>query len=176
MPLHRHLEHDELFWPLDHAITLAGAAGGLEVQPGQVARMPRGVPHGSAAPSAAHVLLVSRGERSLQLNGHYDSLDVEPPTLVDPMAGLAERPANTPHFLLPCDHLHLYVERVRGSGPTRQAAQDVLVAPLGSRIGLRCGGMVVVVGEWEMARVPRGSGWHLFGQGQTLWFTIGEAS
>jgi hypothetical protein len=153
MPLHRHLEHDELFWPLDHTIELKDD-------------------HGSAAQVAAHVLLISRGERVLTMNGHYGSLHTAPPDLATPLARLAEVPDNTPLPFLRCDSLRLYAERISGTSPTRQAGHDVLIAPLQGRLGLRCGGMVIVVGEWEIARIPAGTGWHLFGNGSVVWMSV----
>lgn len=169
VPLHRHLEHDELFWPQDRSIELLGEAGRVRVEVGHLARVPRGWRHGSAAHGAAHVLLLSRGERSHSANGYYSHLVPEPPSIVS-LAHSAETP-NHPQPLLRCDTLQLYSERVTGTGPSRHAEHDVLVAPIQGSVGLRCGGILVIVQERELARVPAGSGWHLFGEARVLWMT-----
>ncbi|MBA3530867.1 MAG: hypothetical protein H0T73_02945 [Ardenticatenales bacterium] len=171
MALHRHLEHDEVFWPLDHPIELVDEQGQSALPAGMLARVRRGWRHGSAAQAPAHVLLLSRGERVLTMNGHYTSLDSAPPEVVAPLVRLAEVADNTPTPLLRCDSLCLYAERISGTGTTREADHDVLIAPFQGRLGLRCGGLVIVVGEWEIARIPAGTGWHLFGDGSVVWMT-----
>jgi uncharacterized cupin superfamily protein len=171
VPLHRHLEHDELFWPQDRSIDLVSEHERARVEPGYMARVPRGCRHGSAANGPAHVLLFSRVARAASLNGHYDSLSPEPPAVVSLAASLSAAPPNQPQPLLRCDTLQLYVERVVGTGASRHAEHDVLIAPLHGSAGLRCGGIMTIVQERELVRVPAGSGWHLFGQSSVLWMT-----
>lgn len=171
VPFHRHLTHDELFWPLDRPIRIRGEGETMTVAPDHLVRVRRGWRHSSAAVEAAHVLLFSRGERSHTLNGHFDDAATAPPEEVAPMERLRAGPPNEPHFLLQCDQLHLFGERVVGSGPSRMADGDVLVVPLRGTVGLRCGGMVAVVEQGEIARLPAGSGWHLFGESEVIWAT-----
>jgi homogentisate 1,2-dioxygenase len=171
MPQHRHLEHDELLWPRDPGVELVDKRGRHEVRAGQMALVPRGWRHGSASNAGANVLLVSRGSRSLSMNGHLDDLVVPSPCLIDPAQVLNGESPNKAIPLLRCDTLQVYGERVSGSAPARTASGDVLVAPVSGTVGLRCGGMVVNVGEWELARVPAGSGWHLFGDALVVWMT-----
>jgi homogentisate 1,2-dioxygenase len=169
MPQHRHLEHDELFWPRDLGIQLVDKLGRHEIRAGHLALVSRGWRHGSASPGGAHVLLFSRGSRSLSTNGHLDDVEVLSPRLVDPTRALSGESPNTAIPLLRCDTLQVYGERIIGSSPARPALGDVLVAPVSGTVGLRCGGMVVNVGERELARVPSGSGWHLFGDALVVW-------
>ncbi len=172
VPLHRHLEHDELFWPLDGPLHLLDERGQRTVEAGQLLRVPRGWKHGSSARAPVHVLLLSRAERVHSLNGHLGTLAPAPPSLADPVSALAHAGDNVPCPLLRCDTLQVYAERVAGTGHCRRAARDVLVAPLGRSVGVRCGGIVAVAQEREVVRVPAGSGWHLFGEGPVLWMTV----
>jgi homogentisate 1,2-dioxygenase len=171
MTQHRHLEHDELLWPRDLAIQLVDEQGRHEVCAGHLALVPRGWRHGTASPGGAHVLLFSRGMRSLSTNGHLNDLQIPPLRLLDPVQALNDKNPGTTVRLLRCDTLQIYGERISGSSPARSAVGDVLVAPVSGTIGLRCGGMVVNIGEWELARVPSGSGWHLFGDALVVWMT-----
>lgn len=171
LALHRHTEHDELFWPLDRPIRLLDEGGELAVQPGELACVRRGWRHASAAEIAAHVLLISRGERSLSLNGHLNTILPLPPRIINPLARLADAPHNVPVPLLRCDTLQVYAERIEGTGPARTTAHDLLVVPLTGNVGLRCGGMITVVEPWHIARLPARSGWHLFGNTTVMWMS-----
>lgn len=176
MPLHRHPDHDELFWPLDGTLLLRGSQGEHEVPRGHLARVPRGWQHGSTSRVPIHVLLLTRGPRGLTLNGHPAPPVALPPQRAEPLAALAERGANAAVPLLRCDALHVHAEQVEGSGPAREATCDVLLAPLRGTVGLRCGGLVLTLGEWQMARIPAGTGWHLFGSAPVLWMSKERAA
>ncbi len=171
VPIHRHLDHDELLWPQDRTIFLAGETKKLSIDAGQLVRIPRGWKHGSMSRISAHVLLISRGKRSLSLNGHYQKVEPKPPEIVAPDRGLEDVGDNMPHLLLRCDTLYLYAERVMGTGKARWANSDVLIVPIKGSIGVRCGGIVTVAQEAEMVRVPANTGWHLFGKSTVVWMT-----
>lgn len=171
VPYHRHLTHDELFWPLDRPIRIRGEGSTLTVHRDHLVRVRRGWRHSAAAVESAHVLLFSRGERSHTMNGHFDVAEAAPPEEVAPLDLLRTNPPNEPRYLLKCDQLHLFGERVMGSGPCRRADGDVLVVPLRGSVGLRCGGLVAVVEQGEIARLPAGSGWHLYGEAEVIWAT-----
>lgn len=171
VPIHRHLDHDELLWPQDRDIFLAGETQKIAIDAGQLVRIPRGWKHGSMSRISAHVLLISRGKRSLSLNGYYQNVKPKPPQIVSPDAGLEDVGDNMPHLLLHCDTLHLYTERVIGTGQVRWANSDVLIVPIKGSVGVRCGGIVTVAQETELVRIPANTGWHLFGQATVVWMT-----
>ena len=77
-PLHRHVDHDELLWPLDHAIALRGEGAARRIPAGHLARVRRGWKHGSASDHGSYVLHISRAARSRALNGHHSSLHAAP--------------------------------------------------------------------------------------------------
>ena len=169
--IHRHLDHDELLWPQDRDIFLAGNVKKIVVEAGKLVRIPRGWKHGSMARVPAYVLLISRGQRSRSLNGYYQKVKPEPPQIVSPDAGLEDVGDNMPHLFLHCDALRLYSERVMGTGNVRWAKNDVLIIPIKGSVGVRCGGIVTVAQETELVRIPANSGWHLFGEATVVWMT-----
>ncbi|MGB0387723.1 MAG: hypothetical protein ACPGWR_23140 [Ardenticatenaceae bacterium] len=174
VPLHRHLDHDELLWPQDKDIFLAGEVKKIVVEAGKLVRIPRGWKHASMSRVPAYVLLISRRKRSRSLNGHYQKRLPQPPQVVAPETLLDDIGDNMPLLMLSCDTLRLYAERVFRTGPVRRAEHDVLIVPIKGSVGVRCGGIVVVAQETELVRVPANCGWHLFGEATVVWMTPQE--
>lgn len=171
VPLHRHLDHDELLWPQDRPIYLTSEREERRIEAGDMVRIVRGWKHRSKASHASYVLLISRGKRVLSLNGYYRIPPPTPPQVICLEEELIPFAINIPQPLTSCDTLHLYIEHVTGTGPSRRATNDILITPTKGNVGLRCGGIVVIIEEMELARIPAGCGWHLFGEANVVWMT-----
>lgn len=75
VPLHVHLDEEELFYIIDGEITLMSAHGEAIAGPGTFVHLPRGVAHGFANRSgkAAHMLVITPAGGALQ--GVFKGLD-----------------------------------------------------------------------------------------------------
>ena len=75
VPLHEHLDEDELFYVLEGRITLDSEAGSTVAGPGSFVHLPRGVPHGyrNEGPDPARMLVVTTPGGALE--GVFRGLD-----------------------------------------------------------------------------------------------------
>lgn len=66
---HKHLDNDELFWAYDGTILLESEWGEVQLRPGEMATVPKGVGHRSSAGIRASVLLLRCGFAAERKNG-----------------------------------------------------------------------------------------------------------
>lgn len=66
---HKHLDNDELFWAYDGTILLESEWGEVQLRPGEMATVPKGVGHRSSAGTRASVLLLRCGFAAERKNG-----------------------------------------------------------------------------------------------------------
>ncbi|MCP4541859.1 MAG: homogentisate 1,2-dioxygenase [Chloroflexi bacterium] len=66
---HKHLDNDELFWAYKGTILLESEWGKVQLQPGEVAVVPKGVDHRSGSGGRASVLLLRCGFLAERKNG-----------------------------------------------------------------------------------------------------------
>ncbi|MCX7683121.1 MAG: hypothetical protein N2508_14340 [Anaerolineae bacterium] len=66
---HKHLDNDELFWSYEGTILLESEWGEVQLRPGEMATVPKGVGHRSSAGMRASVLLLRCGYAAERKNG-----------------------------------------------------------------------------------------------------------
>jgi len=69
MEWHKHLDNDELFWVYEGTILLESEWGEVQLRPGELAVVPKGIRHRSSAGLRASVLLLRCGFISERKNG-----------------------------------------------------------------------------------------------------------
>lgn len=169
---YRNMDYDELLWPQDGPMRVEGEPGDWKLEAGELLCIPRGWKHTTAADGVSFVLSVSRTEHAISRNGYHLPKPPDPPRYVNPEQLLSQDEAITSHFLLHCDDLKFYVQRLSGATASSASGQGVWVVPLSGTVGVRCGGVVTTLKPAEIAQVPAHRSWHLFGKADVVWATL----
>lgn len=173
---YRNIDSDELFWPQDGAMQVRGEAGEFTVQAGALLCLPRGWKHSAEAEHPSFVLSVNRTDHAISRNGYYLPTPPAPPRYADPDRLLNESQSEGRRFLLRCDELRFYVQRLAGATSAGSSGQGVWVIPLRGVVGVRCGGTVTTLRPTEIVQVPANSNWHLFGKADVVWATLDDVA
>jgi hypothetical protein len=169
---YRNMDYDELLWPQDGAMNVQGEPGELTVEAGELLCIPRGWKHSTAADGVSFVVSVSRTEHAISRNGYHLPKPPDPPRHANPEHLLSEGEGTSPHFLLQCDDLSFYAQRLTGATPSGSSGQGIWVIPLSGTVGVRCGGVVTTLRPTEIVQVPAHCNWHLFGKADVVWATL----
>lgn len=169
---YRNMDYDELLWPQDGALMVQGEPGDLRVEAGELLCIPRGWKHSTIANGVAFVLSVSRTDHAISRNGYHLPKPPEPPRHANPEHLLEEAESDGSHFLLHCDALSFYAQRLKGATSSGSSGQGVWVIPLNGTVGVRCGGVVTTLKPTEIVQVPAHRSWHLFGKADVVWAAL----
>jgi len=139
---------------------------------GRVALYPRGWKHITAAEGVSFVVSVSCTNPVISRNGYHSPKPPDPLRHANPEALLTTATTTTPHFLLHCDTLRFYAQRLSGAIPSGSSGQGVWVIPLSGTVGVRCGGVVTTLKPTEIVQVTAHRNWHLFGKADVVWAAL----
>jgi hypothetical protein len=170
--LYRNMDSDELFWPQDRAMKVSGEVGPMTIQAGELLCIPQGWKHATEAEEISFVLSVNRTDHVISRNGYHAPRPPAPPRSANPETLLDSVASHKHCFLLQCNDLYFYAQRLAGATPARSSGQGAWIIPLSGVVGVRCGGMVTTLKPTEIVQVPAHSNWHLFGKADVVWATL----
>jgi homogentisate 1,2-dioxygenase len=173
MPLHRHLDQDELFLVHNGTISLESEWGDVVLRPGELAVAPKGVGHRSSSIVNSQVLLLQprlmvnrrNGNRRLfavQGDGRLEKISV-------PALGRQIVTSFKPVVVAHLDTFALHLVVCEGTGPWwRGGRQASLALCYEGRVTVDCELGQVALGKGELVVLPKGINYRLSGTRRSL--------
>jgi homogentisate 1,2-dioxygenase len=173
LPFHRHMDQDELFLPYSGIIQLETDWGGLTLQPGEAAVVPKGIGHRSSSLQRSLVLLLQPRLMITRRNGHRRLFAIKEKDVLQkvsvPDAGRQLEATFESTSVLDVDTFALTLTVCQGVGPWWQAdRQSSLVLCHQGQVTLESQADRLSLRDGELAVVPKGISYRISSPGRSL--------